>query len=820
MNGIERLSQRLVPSLLRHRRGVLLGALLVTALASVFAVRLYADLRSGIEELLPESAPSVIAAKTLGARLRSFSRLSVVLEGQDGDALARFSDDLAARLQTLPKSLAESVEYRSTEQEQFARRFGGLYLPVEKLRALRDQLAARIQWEKRKANPLLVDLDDSAAADRAPEVTLPTEGADAAQFRQGRFQTTDGRLLVLQVTPPDSSTDASRNQRLLEAVQAQVQALRPASYDPAMRVGYSGEVAELVEEQAALKADLAASTAAVLFFVVLALFLYFRRWAVLAGVFGALAAGCATCFGLSYFLVGHLNANTAFLGSIVVGNGINAGIIYAARVLEERRRGAAMDEALRLAWSGTLVSTFVASFGAALAYLSLAVTDFRGFSQFGAIGAVGMILCWLSTYLVLPPLLCALDRWHPIDPAPARKKGQLLARLASGIEAQPAAWIVLAALALTGSALAISRRTGPLVEFDTAQLRAKASIRSGAQFWSGKADQVFHAYLNPVVLHADSAQALEQTLAALQTRRAALGADDPIGEVRSLATLVPPLAEQQTSLALLADIRAQLDERTLSRLPEAEQARARALRPPADLRPVQFEDLPAPLRHALTERDGTLGTVALLFPRKAGLMDLRQAEQLKDLVRAAIADTRGTSQAVNPLFLLSDIDEAIWRDGPRATALALLLVCALVLLVMRSGRASATVLATLFFGLIGLIGLAAAAQIRINFLNFVVLPLTFGIGVDYAVNIVQRYRQEGPGSVGRVLRETGGAVALCSATTVIGYGSLWVADNQALAGFGALASLGELTCLSAALLVLPAWLLVRELRAERALAVV
>jgi predicted RND superfamily exporter protein len=116
------------------------------------------------------------------------------------------------------------------------------------------------------------------------------------------------------------------------------------------------------------------------------------------------------------------------------------------------------------------------------------------------------------------------------------------------------------------------------------------------------------------------------------------------------------------------------------------------------------------------------------------------------------------------------------------------------------------VLGGLLVGFAGLLGVAAAAGVRGNFLNFVVLPITFGIGVDYAVNIVQRQRQEPGASIVRLLRETGGAVALCSATTVIGYGSLFVADNQALAGFGLLAALGEVTCLLAALVVLPAWL--------------
>jgi predicted RND superfamily exporter protein len=34
-------------------------------------------------------------------------------------------------------------------------------------------------------------------------------------------------------------------------------------------------------------------------------------------------------------------------------------------------------------------------------------------------------------------------------------------------------------------------------------------------------------------------------------------------------------------------------------------------------------------------------------------------------------------------------------------------------------------------------------HIKLNFLNFVALPITFGIGVDYAVNVMQHARLEG-----------------------------------------------------------------------------
>src|SRR6202022_5160786 len=172
------------------------------------------------------------------------------------------------------------------------------------------------------------------------------------------------------------------------------------------------------------------------------------------------------------------------------------------------------------------------------------------------------------------------------------------------------------------------------------------------------------------------------------------------------------------------------------------------------------------------------------LPRKVGRLDLAEVEQMRPLPRGACADAGVHALAFNPLLLLSDIDDAIWRDGPRATLIALLLVCGLVFAVLRQPRAALAVLGCLLVGFAGLLGIAAAAGVRANFLNFVVLPLTCGIGVDYAVNIVQRQRQEPGASIVRLLRETGGAVALCSATTVIGYGSLLVADKQALPRFG------------------------------------
>ena len=107
-----------------------------------------------------------------------------------------------------------------------------------------------------------------------------------------------------------------------------------------------------------------------------------------------------------------------------------------------------------------------------------------------------------------------------------------------------------------------------------------------------------------------------------------------------------------------------------------------------------------------------------------------------------------------------------------------------------------------------------ALHVKVNFANFIALPITFGIGVDYAVNIVARWQQlrfsvssDEPlrrEHVIEAIRSTGGAVGLASMTTIIGYSSLLLAENRALFSFGILAVLGEVCCITTAVVALPA----------------
>ncbi len=228
-------------------------------------------------------------------------------------------------------------------------------------------------------------------------------------------------------------------------------------------------------------------------------------------------------------------------------------------------------------------------------------------------------------------------------------------------------------------------------------------------------------------------------------------------------------------------------------------------------------DLPALLRRRFEENDGRLGTVFYVKLRNdVSLSDghnLLRIARTTDNVRLPDGSTVQTASRAT---VFAEMIRSMHRDGPRATAASLLAVSVVVVLATRDARGAFVVLASLLTGVAWLVGGAAWLGERLNYVNFIVLPITFGIGCEYPFNVYDRSRLLG-GDVSGALERVGGAVALCSYTTVVGYGALLFADFQALQSFGRLAVSGELACVTAALLFTPAVLrVIARVRGSRA----
>ena len=222
------------------------------------------------------------------------------------------------------------------------------------------------------------------------------------------------------------------------------------------------------------------------------------------------------------------------------------------------------------------------------------------------------------------------------------------------------------------------------------------------------------------------------------------------------------------------------------------------------MRALGDADVPSELAWPYTERDGTRGRIILA---NTGIgIDSWNSHDLRRFAAAVRGLRLGPEVLIGgSTFVFSDMLDAMERDGPRATAAALVGAVVVVVALLGFSLAAGATLFCGAFGTLGLLTLASLFGLKVNFLDFVALPITIGIGIDYSVNIISRARSEPDTRQGhRENARTASAVALCSYTTVVGYGSLWFSANKGIRSFGFAAMLGELTCLGAALLVAPA----------------
>ena len=234
----------------------------------------------------------------------------------------------------------------------------------------------------------------------------------------------DGHLQLIVVRATFNGGDLDSGARLAGALQQQIDATVAETFATTgsrVTVGMTGDVIRGLAEQHGLVRGMTIATLLTLAAVLAALLLYFRSLAGVLALGWSLTVGALAAFAFTELTIGHLNIASAFLSSIVIGNGINFGIIYLGRYFEERRAGHPVERSLDIARSGTMRATAAAALAAGAAYLSLAATPFRGFRDFGIIGGMGMACCWISAYTVLPAALALVERrgWLRVRPEPA-----------------------------------------------------------------------------------------------------------------------------------------------------------------------------------------------------------------------------------------------------------------------------------------------------------------------------------------------------------------------------------------------------------------
>ena len=835
-NGGTSLLARYVAFLGRHDLLIAAGVLVLFVASVATATRL--KLRSDFTELLPQNDPELVQLREIGDRIGAASTLIVAVQGRDPAANERFAEALVKNLQRLVGTDLRAIDYRPDAARPFFEANRHLYAELTDLRRADDDLKKLLASRK---NPAFIPFsdDDLGETDDDPRKDLAALRADverrrdvANKFPHGYYESEDRTLLAIVSWTRSSGTGDVSGFRIRDDVQRVIDETGPARFG-LVTARITGEVASAIEEHDALKSDIEWVSAVCAVLVLLVISLYYRSVVALSYVFFPTLLGVAVAFAITALTIGYLNTNTAFLGSIILGNGINFGIIFLARYREERLRnpGESVDEALASAIDHTARPTLAAALAAGIAYGSLTLTAFRGFQQFGMVGGVGMLLCWVASYTYCPALIHLVERIRGRPPAGRAISSGALTKVAAALLARRRTLAIIVACVTALAAWRLVPLLRSPFEYDFSKLRNQRSRTQGAGDLYVRVGHIFPQDLAPVgiailpravdapayrealltkdcadgLTRGGDARARDPGRLAAECRRRVVAGEATGGLLSSVVTAYGFLPkDQDAKLAVLTSIRATLGSQTMTLLSPEDRADVERWAPPAGLRALTISDLPEPIAQRFRELNGTVGRVALIYPvRVWANWDGHSLMRLSDVIKNVRLPSGEIVNAAGHPSLFAAMLRSIAHDGPIATGVATAGVILMVILLFRQVRPVIIVLLSLVVGMVWMGGAGAALGLKLNFLNFVAVPVTLGIGVDYAANVVARLLREPRGSYARALAETGSAVALCSSTTIIGYSSLLIASNGALRSFGKLADLGEIGCLLAALLIVP-----------------
>ncbi|MEM1208026.1 MAG: MMPL family transporter [Planctomycetota bacterium] len=689
------------------------------------------------------------------------------------------------------------------------------------------------------------------------------------------FETPNGRLLLLRVTPVHESGGAG----ILpyEAAIAQVREVvaEVEAANPAFDVGLTGiEVVEADETEAAERDSTRASIVAALLIATLMIvaFWSFRTPAILMV---SLLVAMAWAFGYLTLAIGHLQVISVVFAVILLGLGVDFGIHLLSRFERVRHDhpdgpegfAATLQDTLEVAGPGVVTGALTT----AAALSTTMLTEFTGVAEMGHIAAVGVLLCLLSMFTILPALLRLLRHaTGKVKPMHARRVHVYVEGWSAVAARRPWLTLAITAAVLVAAWFGVTRVR---YSFNLADLmpRGVESVEWAERIERDGAQSIYFGV--SVVADMDTARRLAERYLALPTveglggvglaiprnerakldrleaLRAALppvddadpGAVTPddvaalrstLGRWGGLLTLAgfatpaearPALVAAQGALASATARLSASDE--ASALTRAGRLRAdyrvwrseavRRIEEAVDPEPMGLDALPDALTRPYVATWGRQRRLALeVFPRLSdGVESPLDPRFLGDFVRQL--------QSVDPdvtgvIVQVYESNALIVRSYLWAGALALGAVAIILWIDFRRPDDALMCLVPTLLAFWVTLGVMGWLDDPIDPANIIVLPLLFGIGVDAGVHLMHRYRQEPTHRPLGLASGTGKGIALTSYTTIIGFGALMIASHRGIAGLGFVMSLGIALTLGACCYVIPSMLELRQRSIERA----
>ncbi len=392
-----------IDGVLRHRVLVLVIAFVVTIVAVLLALRL--RIEPDLRALLPRAHPVTSAIDRVERNFGVIGSVNVLVEGGTKEGRRAFADALA-------EQLADDEMLRAVDH-----RFGGeffvehalYYLPESDMKELEQLVAAWQHYELCSAAPdLCIDEPDpKAPANLQDFVDRKRSELDERSAMTDYYERDGIEALIVFLRPIESSANVEFSIAVVDHLRervAEVFARDGPWQGSGMRYNMTGPYVVKAAEVKSIRRDTVRSGLVALAGVIVFIYLLFRSTRAVITLLIPLLCGVAWSLGVTQLVLGHLNAVSSLISSMLVGLGIDAGIHFFTLARRERDQVETL-EAIRRAFRGVISPLLVASTTTASAFVIMATSDFLGFREFGIIAALGVALCLLAMVTVFPALL-------------------------------------------------------------------------------------------------------------------------------------------------------------------------------------------------------------------------------------------------------------------------------------------------------------------------------------------------------------------------------------------------------------------------------
>jgi predicted RND superfamily exporter protein len=767
-------------------RTVLLLALLAS-LGALFPLR-HLELRTSLSDLLPEKFASVQLWNKIGKKFGAQGSLAVVVHSEDSALNAATLRFLADHLANHPD--VNFLDYRT--EAQFYEQHKLLYISLKDLKEIDNRLETGFWLSRKKHNPLILDLLNEEEKESSLEAT-GFEDLERKYFARlaAYLGSPDGKTLVLRVYPNFDITDITRCRAFYKDVGTVVSQL-DESGAAKPEILFTGDLMRNMQNEGRLYSQIIDSAKRSLALTALLLMVYFIRIPI-GALLAVIPLVMATVWTLAVTAaaIGHLSLVTAPLGLLLVGIGLEAVVQLLARYREERRKNfsaAVAFETIILETGPAITTGLLVS---AAAFLTLSVTEFKGFAEFGLIAGAGMLCTMVAVLVVYPCILILVEPYGLLHSFGGRIYNFNLFRARRYPK-----WRWHLAFVAVFTAVALHRAPQHRFEFNFDRLSfANPNLRADSLL-----NAAGEAITQPAIVVAPSPGAAQSVADAVRKHMAADTLMPTIQTVMTLTDLLP--ADQEEKLALIAKLKKKVTPALIAHAEEPLRGNLEKLREAWNVRALSTADLPENYRQKFLGRDTLSGRFVFIFPslnQQEGMNVLAFADDVRD-IRTADGEVYHASGLP---VVEADLLGMIIPDTQKALALALITIGLLVFLDVRSFRGTLVLIVPLLFSLLWTLGFMKILGIKFSWYNLIAFPAMLAFGINNGVHFYHRYLEEGRGSLRFVLRRTGETTAVATLVGMAGFAALAFSEHHGLAALGKTALIGLGMSLLAPLVLMP-----------------